>query len=218
MFQDCGWSFGSNKWKIQLWALTLSGQLYPPLFCLPPNTDISSSFILDLLSASTWRITTLNTAISGRNALPSTYWFQIKRRYFHSSISVRRFRVMQPHKHSHTPREVHSYTHTPSPFSLVINNILMAMLCSLTHSQPIHQRVQLAYDHNKYAQDECSAAGRNDPGFANRRTDVIRNSTILKKQYFLPVKNLLGSEESLTMWNHMVFNCYAVSLLLWPTG
>lgn len=94
---------------------------------------------------------------------------------------------------THPKRSALLYTHT---FSLVINNILMAMLCSLTHSQPIHQRVQLAYDHNKYAQDECSAAGRNDPGFVNRRTDVIRNSTILKKQYFLPVKNLLGSEES----------------------
>lgn len=47
-----------------------------------------------------------------RNTLPSTYWFQIKRQYFHSSISVRLFRVSQPHKHSHPPRKVHRYAHT----------------------------------------------------------------------------------------------------------
>lgn len=47
-----------------------------------------------------------------RNTLPSTYWFQIKRQYFHSSISVCLFCVLLPHKHSHPPRKVHPYAHT----------------------------------------------------------------------------------------------------------
>lgn len=58
-----------------------------------------------------------------RNTLPSTYWFQIKRQYFHSSISVCLFCVSQPHKHSHPLRKVHPYAHTHllfSPRSLIL--------------------------------------------------------------------------------------------------
>lgn len=47
------------------------------------------------------------------------------------------------------------YTHFL--FSLVVNNVLMAMLRLLTHSQLINQTIQLAYDCNKYALDECMA-------------------------------------------------------------
>lgn len=37
------------------------------------------------------------------------------------------------------------------------------MLRLLTHSRPINQTIQLAYDHNKYALDECPAVKRRGP-------------------------------------------------------
>lgn len=128
---------------------------------------IPSSSIPGLFSGSFWQITTLNVAIFGRTPLPSAYWFQIKLQYFHSSISVRRWCALHSSTHvtytlTCTHRNMHSATHTSS-FSLVVNNVLMAILRLLTHSQPINQTIQLAYDHNKHPLDECLAVLRMNP-------------------------------------------------------
>lgn len=92
----------SQNYCILLHFVHQQTQIYPP------------AFILDLLSGSTWQITTLRSHFR-HHTLPSTYWFQIKRQYFPSSFSVCLFPVLQPHKHSHPPRKVHRYsTHTSS--------------------------------------------------------------------------------------------------------
>lgn len=177
--------------SVQINGKYSSGNSLSQNYCILPHfahrqTDISSN--LHPGSALWFHVTNHHIKRSHfrRNTLPSTYWFQIKRQYFHSSTSVCLFRISQPHKHSHPPRKVHRYAHTPPLFSPVINIVLMAMLCSLTQSQPIHQTIQLAYDHNKYAQDLCSAAGRKDPGVEIRRIDAIRwNWHIYRSNIFL---------------------------------
>lgn len=57
---------------------------------------------------------------------------------------------------AHTRRCTVFSTHASYCF-LVVNNVPAAMLRLLTHSQPINQTIQRAYDHNKYARDECPA-------------------------------------------------------------
>lgn len=149
MLNKAAWTLTPFSWITQLYSLSL--------FCSPPNTDISLLFIPDLFPGCFWQITTLNVAIFRCTTLPAAYWFQIKLQYFHLSISVCRCCVY--HSSVHVP---HTLTHsaqlyTHSSLSLVVNNVLMAILGLLTHSKPIHQTVQLAYDHNKYALDECLA-------------------------------------------------------------
>ncbi len=178
----CFWAYPSLEWLcMQVKQMTKYCKAGYSHFLLLNNTDVFSFLILyttkhryipsssipGLFSGSFWQITTLNVAIFRRATLPSAYWFQIELQYFHSSISVCRCRAWHssahmPHTLTGTHRNVHSYTHT-SCLSLVVNNVLMAILRLLTHSQPINQTIQLAYDHNKYALDECLAVRRIDP-------------------------------------------------------
>lgn len=123
MFQDCDQSFGSDKWKMQLWALALTELLYPPSFCTPTNTDISSNLYPG--SAVWFHVTNhhIKCCHFRRNTLPSIYWFQIKRQYFHSSISVCLFCVsltLTPTEKS-APLCTHTHTHLLfSPRSLIL--------------------------------------------------------------------------------------------------
>lgn len=58
---------------------------------------------------------------------------------------------------THAHRCTVASTHASYCFP-VVNNVPVAMLRLLTHSRPINQTIQRAYDHNKYARDECPAA------------------------------------------------------------
>lgn len=73
--------------------------------------------------------------------LSSDYWFQIKAIF--PLIYFRLVAVCFACAHTH----IDTHTH----FAPVINNLLMAILRLVTHSQPINQTIQAAYDHNKYA-------------------------------------------------------------------
>lgn len=138
-------------------------------------------------------------AIFTRATLPTAYWFKIKVQYF--SIHLFPFidvaHSLRPHaRWTHTQLGVRSCA-LASSFSLVVNNVLVAILRLLTHSQPINQTIQLAYDHNKYAPDKFFCSRENDPTVFQRRLrpegqiwQFINQSAFTSRQTYHPYKAL----------------------------
>lgn len=115
--------------------------------------------------------TSLCLLVSDKTAIFPFIYFRL------SMLCVAFVRAHATHTHTQTRtrKRAQLHTHTFS-FSVVINNVLMAILRLLTRSQPINQTIQLAYDHNKYALDECLAVQTQCfPEAQSRRTNVIEN-------------------------------------------